>query len=225
MPVGYHDYSPDQNDAQARATRYAEENDLLRTRLNRTGSRFNPDLAKKGPGGQLTSISRLLDTLYGDQQGYFAQAQSAARKGAAASKQGFADARAAVASRGEAARTRIEQTGMKRNAAVDQSLISRGLYSSTVGPEFENRQVDQDMATQNALLDQALAEMDADLLVAGGRAEQESQLGLSQLFQQQNAQNTQLGLSWADVVSGVTHQPDDTTENLIGLFGGIAGLF
>lgn len=209
---------------QSQQSQLARENEQLKSRLNAGGTPFNANLAAKGPGGQLSSISQLMDWLLANQNAGYGEAKSAARKAGAASAAGFAGARTTLAGRGDQARTDILNRGKANSAMTQSRLIGSGLWDSTAGPGYADRMDATDLESNLARLDAALNEADSELQIRQGGAESAANLNLSQIAQNQTNATTSLGLNWADIVGGVTHQNDDASNagTLIGtLLGGL----
>lgn len=219
-------YQDDMNDGaglrltpEERTRSLRDENMALRELQGRGGSPFGWQSAARGGKGQLAQISKLMDYLYGQQGARFAQAESAQRKGLLAQRQGFANARSAVNRLGASAREGAVDRANVRTGQVQQDLINRGLYNSSAGPAYYDRAIQADLGSELQRLEESLAEMDSQLFLGEGQAEAAGQLGLSNLFQNRSRSETDLGMSWSEILSGLEHRDDDAAN-----LGGLAGM-
>lgn len=198
-------------------------NQELEGLLDRSGSPFGYSSAAKGGKGQLAQISKLMDFLYGRQSTLYSQAEFAQRTGQKAIKDSFAGVRDAISRRGDASRTEILKREQQRLGGTEQNLLSRGYGGAGSVRDAAMGEVYSSASSALAELDASLAEMDAAALMNEGAAMNQSQLGLSQLYQNQIGTELGLGQGWSQILAGIEHRNDDS-GNAGSLIGGLLGL-
>jgi rubrerythrin len=117
------------------------------------------------------------------QQYQYAKAEQAQKQGLKGLDKAFTDAASQTARGAELARQSVRESGQAAGAQATQSMMSRGLYGTTVQDQAQ-RAVSGDTARNLGMINTALAEQQGQLGIAKASAAQSGLAQLSSLYPQ-----------------------------------------
>ena len=167
-----------------------------------------------------TSIQDIFKQLQNQQSGQYAQALQYQKQLLKTIQGGYGQALGTLGQYGASSKQAALDRGTQQTGAAQSSLVGRGLFNTTT---LDNAQRGINSDTQRALgaIDQTVAGMRSGLEVGKAGAEAQAYGGLSGLFQNHSAAQTQLGEALVQAL--IAGRKQKHHSGLGGFLGGLLG--